>query len=68
MIAFARDAGKPVRVADAAILPVATAAFPTPAQRPANSRLDTQKFRAAFGLALPDWQAGVERMLGEVLT
>jgi dTDP-4-dehydrorhamnose reductase len=32
-----------------------------------NSRLSTQKLERAFGLALPPWQAGVERMLEEVL-
>ena len=40
---------------------------PTPAQRPANSRLDTRKLRHAFGLVLPAWQQGVERMLDEIL-
>jgi dTDP-4-dehydrorhamnose reductase len=46
---------------------VPTSAFPTPARRPANSRLDTQKLRNTFGLHLPDWQSGVARMLAEVL-
>ena len=30
--------------------------YPTPARRPANSRLDTQAIQQAFGLHLPDWQ------------
>jgi len=42
-------------------------AYVTPAKRPANSRLNTQKFRSAFNLQLPDWQTGVERMLAELL-
>ncbi|MDM0090028.1 MULTISPECIES: dTDP-4-dehydrorhamnose reductase [unclassified Variovorax] len=46
---------------------VPTSAFPTPAVRPANSRLDTHKLQATFGLVLPDWQAGVTRMLSETL-
>jgi len=41
--------------------------FPTPAKRPLNSRLDTTKFRTAFGLNLPDWRDGVARMLDEIL-
>jgi dTDP-4-dehydrorhamnose reductase len=49
------------------IAPVASRSFPTPAQRPLNSRLDTRKLKQAFGLTLPDWQTGVERMLREVL-
>ena len=47
--------------------PVPTSAYPTPAQRPLNSRLDTRKLRSAFGLTLPPWQAGVDRMLAEIL-
>lgn len=49
------------------IAPIPTEEFPTPAQRPLNSRLDTTKLRSAFGLALPDWRLGVERMLTEIL-
>ena len=46
---------------------VPTSAFPTPAARPNNSRLNTGKLQATFGLALPNWQAGVARMLRETL-
>jgi dTDP-4-dehydrorhamnose reductase len=67
VIEFARAAGEPVRVAPSAIAAVATSAFPTPAKRPANSRLSTGKLRSAFALTLPAWQTGVERMLSEVL-
>lgn len=38
---------------------IATADYPTPARRPANSRLDCGKLRDTFGLALPDWQNGL---------
>jgi dTDP-4-dehydrorhamnose reductase len=44
-----------------------TAQYPTPAQRPLNSRLDTEKLRSAFSLHLPLWQIGVQRMLQETL-
>ena len=47
--------------------PVPTSAFPTPAKRPFNSRLNTAKLQASFGLTLPPWQAGVNRMLAEIL-
>ncbi len=46
---------------------VPTSAFPTPAARPHNSRLDCTRVQAAFGLQLPAWQHGVERMLRETL-
>jgi dTDP-4-dehydrorhamnose reductase len=49
------------------IAPVPTSAFPTPAQRPLNSRLATHKLQDAFGLVLPPWQQGVNRMLAEIL-
>jgi dTDP-4-dehydrorhamnose reductase len=49
------------------IAAVPTTAFPTPAQRPLNSRLSTQKLQQAFGLVLPPWQQGVNRMLAEIL-
>ena len=48
------------------VLPVPTSAFPTPAKRPLNSRLDTTKFKNSFDLHLPHWQAGVTRMLTEI--
>ncbi|MFJ5285022.1 dTDP-4-dehydrorhamnose reductase [Pseudomonas sp. NPDC088429] len=49
------------------INPIDTTAYPTPALRPLNSRLNTQKLRDNFSLHLPDWQSGVTRMLREVL-
>ena len=41
------------------INPITTAEYPTPAQRPANSRLDCSKIGAAFGIAPSDWQAAL---------
>jgi len=49
------------------VAPVPTSAFPTPATRPLNSRLNTTHLRQTFGLVLPDWQHGVRRMLSEIL-
>jgi len=65
VIAFAKANGESLAVK--AIEPVETTAYPTPAHRPLNSRLDTQKLRATFSLHLPDWQSGVTRMLREIL-
>jgi dTDP-4-dehydrorhamnose reductase len=39
--------------------PIATADWPTPAKRPADSRLDCAKLEAAFGARLPDWRASL---------
>lgn len=49
------------------VQPVPSSAFPTPAQRPHNSRLDTGKLQSTFSLQLPFWQQGVTRMLHEIL-
>ena len=47
---------------------VPSSAFVTAATRPHNSRLDCTRLQATFGLRLPPWQQGVERMLQEILT
>ncbi|VTU13695.1 dTDP-4-dehydrorhamnose reductase [Variovorax sp. SRS16] len=63
----AEAAGVALKASPAAVDPVPTSAFPTPAVRPHNSRLDTSKFQSTFGLRLPPWQEGVARMLRETL-
>ena len=65
VIDFAKANGEELAVT--VINPIDTSAYPTPARRPLNSRLDTQKLRNNFSLHLPDWQSGVTRMLREVL-
>jgi dTDP-4-dehydrorhamnose reductase len=67
VIGWARDRGLPLRTTPESVRPIPSSAYPVPAQRPLNSRLDTAKLRQAFGLVLPPWQQGVERMLAEVL-
>ena len=67
VIDVARQAGAQIKVANEAIAAVDSTAFPAPAARPKNSRLDTTKLQAAFALTLPDWRLGVARMLGEIL-
>ncbi len=47
---------------------VPTSAYPTPARRPNNSRLNTDKFQQNFDLVLPAWETGVKRMLAELFT
>ena len=63
----AREAGTELRLRPDGLKTVTSAAFPTPAPRPHNSRLDTQRLQRQFNLRLPDWQDGVTRMLTEVL-
>ena len=45
---------------------IPTTAYPTPAKRPLNSRLSNEKFQRVFGVTLPDWRQGVERVVVEV--
>ena len=66
VIEWARAQGLPIKVAPGAIEAIPTTAYPTPAARPLNSRLNTAKLQAAFGLTLPHWQQGVNRMLTEI--
>jgi len=65
VIEFARAAGRPLKVAADAIRGIPAQSLPTRARRPHNSRLDTTRLRAAFGVNLPGWQSGVTRVLTE---
>lgn len=42
---------------------ISTSEFPTPAERPKYSVLDTQKIRQTFGLKIPQWQESLERCI-----
>jgi dTDP-4-dehydrorhamnose reductase len=66
VLAHARLIDSAIKIKAIEVAPVATSAFPTAARRPLNSRLDCQKLQTAFGLALPNWAHGVERMMREV--
>jgi dTDP-4-dehydrorhamnose reductase len=50
-----------------AITAIPTSAYPTPARRPANSRLDGAKLSRTFGLTLPPWQDGVHETVDRLL-
>ncbi|MGG6192510.1 dTDP-4-dehydrorhamnose reductase [Pantoea allii] len=65
VIERARELGAEIKARE--IKAVQTSAFPTPAKRPGNSRLNNEKFQRTFGLTLPQWQPGIERLLTEIL-
>jgi len=67
VLAWARQRGVALKAGPEAVRPIPTRDYPTPARRPLNSRLDTRKLRQTFGLNLPDWRLGVDRMLSEAL-
>jgi dTDP-4-dehydrorhamnose reductase len=49
-----------------AISDIPASAYPTPAKRPANSRMECGALMAAFGIARPDWRAGLDDILKEL--
>jgi len=67
VVAKAADANWDLQATPDRILPITTPEYPTPAARPANSCLNTSKFREAFGLQLPDWHTGVDQVLTGLL-
>ena len=66
VLAQAQALGWSLKAGPAQVQATPSASYPTPAQRPLNSRLDTQRLQAAFGLVPPPWQQGVARMLTEI--
>ena len=59
--AIFRQAGRPTRVQA-----ISTSAYPTPAARPLNSRLECNTTTSVFGLARPDWHAGLKECLTQL--
>ncbi|MFN3681054.1 MAG: dTDP-4-dehydrorhamnose reductase [Nitrospira sp.] len=66
VVAEARADGQPLKLWPDAIEAIPSSAYPTAAIRPANSRLDTSKFRGVFHLSLPDWRDGVRYVLRQL--
>ncbi|MCS3747449.1 dTDP-4-dehydrorhamnose reductase [Xanthomonas arboricola] len=48
------------------VVPITTADYPTPAKRPAYSRLSVDKLQNDFGIVLPQWQAGLQQVIAEL--
>ena len=67
VIARAQAAGKPLKTAPEHVQAIPSEAYPTLAQRPRNSRLDSRRFRETFGLELPHWQQGLDHILQQIL-
>ena len=51
---------------DVAVEEIPTEAYPTPAPRPRNSRLDCAATERAFGLGRPEWRAGLAAVLSDL--
>ena len=67
VIDFANQVKPGLKIVAHSVEPVPSSAFQTAAKRPLNSRLETRKLQTTFGLEMPHWTLGVNRMLTEYL-
>ncbi len=65
IIAAARAHGMPMKCRE--VLPITTADYPLPAQRPANSRLACARLAKRYGVQLPEWNRCMNLCLAEVI-
>ena len=49
------------------VLPITTADYPTPAKRPLNSRLSTERLERAYGLTLSDWDVSIGKIVDQLM-
>ncbi len=61
IFAEARACGMELKVQS--VEPIPSSAYPTPAQRPLNSRLDCSTLRDTLGITLPDWREGLKEAM-----
>lgn len=63
ILAFSAARGGP----SASVTGIPTSAYPTPARRPANSRLDSSRFAATFGYRAPEWRVSLEPVVARLI-
>jgi len=66
VIARAAANGAALKVTVPAITAIPSSAYPLPAKRPANSRMDSRKLQQALGLQFPDWTVHVNRIVDQL--
>lgn len=66
VLTLASQSGVSLKMSSDRVQPIPTEAYPLPARRPKNSRLDTTKLRATFNIHPPHWTAHVERLVEEL--
>lgn len=64
LFAQARARGWPLALRE--VVPIPAVEYPLPAQRPMNSRMDTNRLQQALGLCFPDWRRPIEHLLDEL--
>lgn len=68
VLELALASGASLNVIPAAVQPIPSSAYPLPAERPKNSRLNTAKLAGTFDVNLPDWRDHVRRLITEIVT
>ncbi|CAJ0866022.1 dTDP-4-dehydrorhamnose reductase [Ralstonia flatus] len=68
VLRYAKERGLELKADPECIAAIPATAYPLPAPRPANSRMDTTKLTETFGLHLPDWQQGVHFLLDQLFS
>jgi dTDP-4-dehydrorhamnose reductase len=66
VLELAQAHGITLKTSSDAVWPIPAEAYPLPATRPRNSRLDTSKLTNTFHLQLPDWRHHVQRLMDEL--
>ncbi|MHA6846823.1 dTDP-4-dehydrorhamnose reductase [Ralstonia syzygii] len=68
VLRYAKARGLELKVDPERIEAIPATAYPLPAPRPANSRMNTGKLTETFGIHLPDWQQGVHLLLDQIFS
>ncbi|WP_455388642.1 sugar nucleotide-binding protein, partial [Petrachloros mirabilis] len=66
IVTVARERGITLKTAPDDVYPIQTEAYPSPAKRPRNSRLNVSKLTKIFGVYLPEWHIHVKRLIEEL--
>ncbi|WP_011296900.1 dTDP-4-dehydrorhamnose reductase [Cupriavidus necator] len=67
VLRYAKAHGVELKADPEQIEAIPATAYPLPAPRPSNSRLDTTRLQETFGIHLPDWKQGVQFLLDQIL-
>jgi dTDP-4-dehydrorhamnose reductase len=67
ILSEAKAFGFPIKMDPYFIKPILTSDYSTPASRPLNSRLNTEKLKKTFMLELPHWESEVKKVLKEII-
>lgn len=66
--AILTEAGTVLGIKVPPLIPISTSDYPLPAQRPANSRLNTARLTRIFGLMPPNWDSALKSCIRELAT